>query len=75
MLRALGPQLPVLERLRLAAYVRGVVTQRLVSEVWTASHRWHYLGSLLIQRPDALWSRPYWGALRRVLVGQTQRGW
>jgi hypothetical protein len=68
-LRALGPRLPVLERLRVAAYVRGVVTQSLVSEVWTANHRWQYLGGLLLQRPDAFWSRPYWGALRRLLVG------
>ncbi len=71
-LRALGPQLSALERLRLAIYVRGVVTQRLVAEVWTANHRWQYLASLLLQRPDALWSRPYWGALRRLLVGAAQ---
>ncbi|TME32406.1 MAG: glycosyltransferase [Chloroflexi bacterium] len=71
-LRALGPQLPALERLRLAAYVRGVVTQRMVADVWTANHRWQYLGSLLVQRPDALWSRPYWGALRRLLVRAAQ---
>ena len=68
-LREIGRHLPHFERLRMAAAVRAIVTQDLVAEVWTAQHRWRYLTRLLLQRPDALWSRPYWGAMHRLLVG------
>jgi glycosyltransferase involved in cell wall biosynthesis len=71
-LREVRPHLPPLEALRLAVYIRGVVTQRLVAEVWTTKHRWRYLAHLLAQRPDALWSRPYWGAWRRLFVGASR---
>jgi GT2 family glycosyltransferase len=68
-LRGLGQQLPAIERLRLAMYIRAVVTQQLVGHAWSTSDRGRYLAGLLVRRPDALYSRPYWGAVRRVLLG------